>query len=364
MEHYEGVLEELRQRPRRWLVTGAAGFIGSHLVERLLELGQWVRGVDNFSTGHPQNVIDVVRAVGSRHAARLEFIEADIRHRERCAEMVDGVEVVLHQAALGSVPRSITEPLATHGSNVDGFVNVLDAMRERGVRRMVYASSSSVYGDEPSDEKVEQRIGRALSPYATSKLVDEHYADVFARVYGLELAALRYFNVFGPRQDPNGPYAAVIPRWTRSLLAREACVLYGDGGKTRDFCYVDNVVQANLLAALAPPEALLEPVFNIACGAATRLDALHAMISQRVAELTAASSLPDLVAEPARAGDIANSLANIDRAQTRLGYVPRWGVAAGLTETVRWFAAQPVAPRERPSGLLVMRGAELLEQAG
>jgi UDP-N-acetylglucosamine/UDP-N-acetylgalactosamine 4-epimerase len=364
MDRYESLLEELGQKPRRWLVTGAAGFIGSHLTQRLLELGQWVRGVDNFSTGHAQNVIDVVRAVGSQRAAQLEFIEADIRHRDRCGELVDGVEIVLHQAALGSVPRSITEPLGTHGSNVDGFVNLLDAMREQGVQRMVYASSSSVYGDEPSDEKLEPRTGRALSPYATSKLIDELYADVFARVYGLQLVGLRYFNVFGARQDPNGPYAAVIPRWTRSLLAGEPCVLYGDGGKTRDFCYVDNVVQANLLAALAPAQALDEPIFNIACGAATRLDALHAMIRERVAELGPPASLPELVREPPRAGDIANSLANIERAQSRLGYVPRWGVAAGLSETVRWFAKQADAPRDRPSGLLAMRGAEQLEQTG
>jgi UDP-N-acetylglucosamine/UDP-N-acetylgalactosamine 4-epimerase len=363
MDRFETVLEELRNRPRRWLVTGAAGFIGSHLVERLLELGQWVRGADNFSTGHPENVVDVVRAVGSRRAAQLEFIEADLRDRDRCDELVDGIEIVLHQAALGSVPRSMTEPLATHASNVNGFVNLLDAMRERGVRRMVYASSSSVYGDEPSDNKCEPVTGRALSPYATSKLIDELYADVFARVYGLEPVGLRYFNVFGPRQDPNGPYAAVIPRWTGALLAREPCVLYGDGGKTRDFCYVDNVVQANLLAALAPAEALEDPVFNIACGSATSLDALHAMLRERVAELAPDFALPELVREPPRAGDIASSLANVERACSRLGYAPRWDVPAGLTETVRWFAARAEAPRERPSGLLVMRGAELLDKS-
>lgn len=357
---FQSVLSDLEQRPRRWLVTGAAGFIGSHLVESLLELGQWVRGVDNFSTGRPENVVDVVRAVGSRRAARFELVQGDLRHRDVCHDAVAGVDVVLHQAALGSVPRSVAEPLATHAANVDAFVNLLEAARQAGVRRFVYASSSSVYGDEPSGDKREERIGRALSPYAVSKLVDELYADVYSRVYGLAVVGLRYFNVFGPRQDPDGPYAAVIPRWTRRLLAAKPCQLFGDGGKTRDFCYVDNVVQANLLAAHAPERALVERVFNVACGHATRLDELHGMIRERVAEIVPEARELELVQEAARVGDIESSLADIERARRALGYEPRWNVAAGLSETVSWFASQSDVPADRPSGLVAMRGGELL----
>jgi UDP-N-acetylglucosamine 4-epimerase len=361
MGRYETVLTDLRQKPRRWLVTGAAGFVGSHLVEQLLELGQWVRGVDNFSTGHPENIVDVVRAVGSRRAAQLEFMHADVKNARECREMVDGVDVILHQAALGSVPRSMADPLATYASNVEGFVQLLDAARGAGIARIVYASSSSVYGDEPSTDKLEPRLGRALSPYATSKLVDELYAEIYARVYGLTAVGLRYFNVFGPRQDPNGPYAAVVPRWTCQLLAGEPCVLYGDGGKTRDFCYVDNVVQANLLAATAAESTLSESIFNIACGSTTRLDRLFELIRERVAELTRNARGGDLVREPPRVGDIENSLANIERAERVLGYSPDWDVARGITETVAWFAND--LPSDRPSGLLVMRGGELLQRA-
>jgi UDP-N-acetylglucosamine 4-epimerase len=227
---------------------------------------------------------------------------------------------------------------------------------------LVYASSSSVYGDDPSTRKREDRIGRALSPYATSKLVDELYADVFNRVYGLEAVGLRYFNVFGPRQDPNGPYAAVIPRWTRQLLSGEPCPLFGDGAKTRDFCYVENVVQANLLAACAPLERLEQRVFNVACGQATRLDELYEMVRACVAETVPEARELELVREPARAGDIESSLAEIDRIQRSLGYAPLWDVAEGLARTVRWFASQGEARADRPSGISAMRGGELLVQ--
>lgn len=362
MHGFEALKEELQRRPRRWLVTGAAGFIGSHLVEQLLELGQLVRGVDNFSTGHPENVVDVVRAVGSKRARCFELVQADLRHPDVCRAAVAGVDRVLHQAALGSVPRSVEDPLSTHASNVDASVQLLEAARQAGVERVVYASSSSVYGDDSADEKREERLGRALSPYATSKRVGELYADVFWRAYGLESVGLRYFNVFGPRQDPAGAYAAVIPRWTRLLLAGEPCVLYGDGGKTRDFCYVDNVVQANLLAALAPADALVERVFNVACGQATRLDDLYRMIRERVAQIAPAAAAAELSREPPRAGDIESSLADITRARAMLGYQPTWDVAAGLDETVRWFASNGDAVADRPSGMLFMRGAAALDQ--
>ena len=363
MEALESTFEELRLRPRRWLVTGAAGFIGSHLVEQLLDLGQWVRGVDNFSSGHAQNVVDVVRKVGSKRASRLEFVQGDVRNRDACEELVRGIDVILHQAALGSVPRSMDDPLSTHASNVDGFVNLLEAARRASVPRLVYASSSSVYGDDDSERKLEQRIGHALSPYATSKLVDELYADVFWRAYGLESIGLRYFNVFGPRQDPEGPYAAVIPRWTDALARGEACELYGDGGKTRDFCFVTNVVHANLLAALASEGAVAERVFNIACGDTTRLDQLFELVRDRVARFVPRAAQAELSPKPPRAGDIASSLASIERARAALGYEPRWNVAEGLDETVEWFVAAGEAVSERPSGLVTMRGADLLESA-
>ncbi len=241
---------ELREAPQRWLVTGAAGFIGSALVEQLLRLGQEVVGIDNLVTGRRENLDDVRRGVGAEAAARFDFIEADIRDLEACRRAARGVHLCLHQAALGSVPRSVEDPLASHQANVNGFIHVLLAARDAGVRRVVYASSSSVYGDHPALPKVEDAIGAPLSPYAATKRVDEIYAGVWQRAYGLELIGLRYFNVFGRRQDPDGPYAAVIPRWIKRLAAGEPCVIYGDGSQSRDFCYVDNAVQANLLAAL------------------------------------------------------------------------------------------------------------------
>ena len=337
---YEELAEQLSRQPRNWLVTGAAGFIGSHLVERLLRCQQRVVGVDNFATGHRRNLDDVEARVGKAAFSRFRLIEGDIRDVTTCSRAVDGVDLVLHQAALGSVPRSMEEPLASHAANVDGFVNVVLAAGAAGVKRLVYASSSSVYGDEPSPCKVEERRGRLLSPYAATKLVDEVYAETFRLTHGIESVGLRYFNVFGPRQDPEGAYAAVIPRWTEQLVRGEPCVVFGDGTTSRDFCFVDNVVRANLLAACVPSTQLEDHVFNVACGESTSLLDLFAIIRALLTRYRPETA--DAVLEHAapRAGDIRHSLASIDRARAQLGYQAELDVATGLEQTVRWYAEQ------------------------
>jgi UDP-N-acetylglucosamine 4-epimerase len=342
MSRYEELSAELAARPRRWLVTGVAGFIGSHLLEKLLLLDQEVMGLDNFSTGSRENLEDVKSRVGSSRAARFHFIEGDIRDPFACSRAMEGVELVLHEAALGSVPRSMQDPLSTHASNVDGFLQVLLAARAAGVRRTVYASSSSVYGDNTSDPKVEGVIGQTLSPYAASKRIDEIYAATFARSHGLNSVGLRYFNVFGPRQDPNGAYAAVIPRWIGQLLAGEPCAVYGDGSTSRDFCFVENVVQANLLAACAPEPEVAPGVFNVACGDRTSLLELFSSIRRWVSEYlpAAADKTPRL--EASRPGDILHSRACIDLARSRLGYTPTHDVSRGLEMTVRWYAERAI----------------------
>ncbi len=323
-----------------WLVTGAAGFIGSHLVERLLALGQRVVAIDNFSTGKRQNVDAVRAAVDASKAAQLFFFEHDIRDREGLCALVrqHAPEVILHQAALGSVPRSIVDPLSSHQVNVDGFVNMLEAARAVGVRRFVYASSSSVYGDLDGSPKVESKIGNCLSPYAATKRTNEIYAQVYGRTYGMETVGLRYFNVFGPRQDPDGPYAAVIPRWLAAMEKGEPSTIFGDGTTSRDFCYVANVVQANILAATAPGESsIINGVVNIACGATTSLAQLHEMLRAEVAQAQGREirSIPAATIEPFRKGDIPHSLADISLAREALGYMPSHSVSEGLRELVR-----------------------------
>jgi UDP-N-acetylglucosamine/UDP-N-acetylgalactosamine 4-epimerase len=324
-------------RPRRWLVTGAAGFVGSALVEELLRQGQEVVGIDNFATGHRRNVEDVRGSAAA--AARYDFRDADVRDPEQCRAACEGVDVVLHQAALGSVPRSIQNPLATHDANATGFLNVLVAARDAGVERFVYAASSSTYGDHPGLPKVEERIGRPLSPYAATKLLNELYADVFHRQYGMEVVGLRYFNVFGRRQDPEGAYAAVIPRWVGSLLSGRACVIHGDGETSRDFCYVDNVVQANLRAATVQGEGVTGEVYNVACGQRTTLNQLFAMIRDGLAERVrgVAEARPHYA--DFRPGDVRHSLADIGKAQRLLGYAPTHTVAEGLTAALDWYVA-------------------------
>lgn len=333
---YDEVCEDLVNTPKRWLVTGVAGFIGSALLERLLDLGQTVVGVDNFITGHKRNIDDVL-SIHPDERLQFHFIEGDLRDPEIAQRACKDVDVVLHQAALGSVPRSMKDPLASHQHNVDAFLNVMWAAKEANVKRVVYASSSSVYGDHPGLPKHEDRIGKPLSPYAATKRVDEIYAQVFQDCYGLELVGLRYFNVFGRRQDPDGPYAAVIPRWIAALLEGKQCVIFGDGSNSRDFCYVDNIVQANLLAATAEA-AVTGTVYNCGCNGRTNLNELFAMIRDDLARDFPEIANSEPVFEPPRPGDIAHSQAAIDKITAALGYVPTHQVAEGMDETVAWFA--------------------------
>jgi UDP-N-acetylglucosamine 4-epimerase len=334
---YDDVCEELVNSPRRWLVTGVAGFIGSALLERLLDLGQSVVGVDNFLTGHKRNLEDVL-AINPDERLQFRFIEGDLRDPEVAREACKEVDIVLHEAALGSVPRSINDPIATHAHNVDAFLNVLWAAKQANVGRLVYASSSSVYGDHPGLPKHEDRIGKPLSPYAATKRIDEIYAQVFHDVYGQQLIGLRYFNVFGRRQDPDGVYAAVIPRWTSALASGKPCVIFGDGSSSRDFCYVDNIVQANLLAATTPDPAVTGTVYNCGCNGRTDLKQLFVMIRDNLAKVLPEVANAEPVFEGPRAGDVAHSQAAIDKISAALGYAPSHMVEDGMAETVAWFA--------------------------
>lgn len=331
---------QLAARPRRWLVTGSAGFIGSHLLEQLLRAGQQVTSLDNFSTGHPANLDEVRQRVGEAAWARHRFVKGDIADASTCRLACEGIELVLHQAALGSVPRSIADPLATHRANATGFLNLLVAAREAGVARFVYAASSSTYGDSPALPKVEERIGRPLSPYAVTKYLNELYADVFARCYGLQTIGLRYFNVFGPRQDPNGAYAAVIPRWTAAMLRGEPCVIHGDGETSRDFCFVANAVQANLRAALVEDAQAVNQVYNVAVGDRTTLNQLHEAIAGELERETGSLAVGAPHYADFRPGDVRHSQADIGKARRLLGYAPTHDVRAGLREAMPWYVAQ------------------------
>jgi UDP-N-acetylglucosamine/UDP-N-acetyl-alpha-D-glucosaminouronate 4-epimerase len=321
----------------RWLVTGVAGFIGSHLLEHLLGLGHAVVGLDNFATGKQSNLDEVRAGVGEQAWRRFTFIEGDIVDPVCCARACDGVEIVLHQAALGSVPRSIEMPLVTHAANATGFLNMLVAARNARVRRFVYAASSSTYGDHPALPKVEDRIGRPLSPYAVTKYLNELYADVFARCYGFETIGLRYFNVFGSRQDPEGPYAAVIPRWARAILNGQPCRINGDGESSRDFTYVANAVDINLLAALTPNPEALNQVYNVAVGERTALNDLHRLLRDAIGAQRPGLEVLPPVYDDFRAGDVRHSQADIGKARRLLGFAPSYGVGAGLKQTVTWY---------------------------
>ncbi len=331
------VQAQLKSQPRRWLITGVAGFIGSNLLEALLHLDQTVVGLDNFATGHQRNLDEVQALVGPERWSRFRFIEGDIRNMVDCQQACAGVSVVLHEAALGSVPRSVADPITTNAANVTGFLNMLVAARDAKVDRFVYAASSSTYGDHPGLPKVEDVIGKPLSPYAVTKYVNELYADVFARSYGLASIGLRYFNVFGPRQDPNGAYAAVIPKWISSLVQGEPVYINGDGETSRDFCFVHNVIQANLLAGVTDNPDAVNQVYNVAVGDRTTLNQLYGLLRDNL--LPHQPSLKD--EQPTyrdfRAGDVRHSLADVSKAVGRLGYVPTHNLAQGLVVAMPWY---------------------------
>jgi UDP-N-acetylglucosamine 4-epimerase len=332
----QDVQQQLHQHSYHWLVTGAAGFIGSNLVEALLKLNQRVTGLDNFATGHQRNLDQVRELVGEAAWANFTFLQADICAPDDCARACQGVDFVLHQAALGSVPRSIANPQLTNETNITGFLNMLVAARDAKVKRFVYAASSSTYGDHPGLPKVEDVIGKPLSPYAVTKYVNELYADVFSRTYGMESIGLRYFNVFGPRQDPNGAYAAVIPKWVVALIRNDELRINGDGETSRDFCYVDNVVQANLLAALAAGEAANQ-VYNVALNDRTTLNQLHAMMCELLAARFPHVTAHQPVYVDFRKGDVRHSQADISKAARLLGYAPTHRIDAGLKQAMDWY---------------------------
>ena len=330
-------LEDALLMPRRWLITGSAGFIGSHLLEHLLLAGHSVVSLDNFATGHRSNLDEVCSKVGEAAWARHRFIEGDIVDPQTCQQACRGVDFVLHQAALGSVPRSLEDPLRTHAVNATGFLNMLVAARDAGCTRFVFAASSSTYGDHPALPKVEANIGNPLSPYAVTKYLDELYASVFTRSYGMQTIGLRYFNVFGARQDPNGAYAAVIPNWASRISRGEPCIINGDGETTRDFCYIANVVQANMRAALVPAQGARHEVVNVAFGEQTTLNQLHGLLCENLQALMPNLKLLPPTYREFRQGDVRHSLANIGKAATVLGYVPTHSVREGLREAMPWY---------------------------
>ena len=333
---YQRVREELRAEPRTWLVTGVAGFIGSNLLESLLQLDQRVIGSDNFATGHQRNLDEVRTLVTPAQWQRFYFIHGDIRDLDTCRRSCEGADYVLHQAALGSVPRSLADPISSNATNISGFLNMLVAARDAGVMSFTYAASSSTYGDHPALPKVEANIGKPLSPYAVTKYVNELYADVFARSYGFTTVGLRYFNVFGRRQDPNGAYAAVISKWTSALIAGEPVFINGDGETSRDFCYVANAVQANILASVTTDPQARNQVYNVAVGDQTTLNQLYRLLQDC---LLSQGVLDD--ARPTyrdfRVGDVRHSLADIKKAQTLLGYEPSHSLTDGLREAFPWY---------------------------
>ena len=336
MTNYENLINQLTAEPKSWLITGVAGFIGSNLLEELLRLDQRVVGLDNFSTGYRKNLNEVRSAISAEKWSRFKFIEGDIRNLEDCERSCMGVDYVLHQAALGSVTRSIEDPITTNQNNIDGFLNALVSAKNAEVKRFVYAASSSTYGDHPGLPKVEDRIGNPLSPYAVTKYVNEMYAKVFAKNYGFNSIGLRYFNVFGRRQDPNGAYAAVIPKWTSAMIKGEKIHVNGDGETSRDFCYIANVVQANLLAATVLRDDAINEVYNVAVGDRTSLnqlfDALKKSLGKQNVDFKGSPVYRDF-----RAGDVLHSRADISKAQELLGFIPTHRIGQGLDEAMRWY---------------------------
>jgi UDP-N-acetylglucosamine 4-epimerase len=330
-------LRNLAGSNQTWMITGVAGFIGSNLLEALLRLDQSVIGLDNFLTGHKRNLEDVECLVGKDRWKKFKFVEGDIRNLDICREVCVGVDFVLHQAALGSVPRSLENPLDTNSVNVDGFLNVLVAARECGVKRFVYAASSSTYGDHPELPKIENQIGRPLSPYAVTKYVNELYAEVFSRSYGVQQIGLRYFNVFGPRQDKDGAYAAVIPKWINAMINNKPVYINGDGQNSRDFCYIDNVVQANLLAATTSNSNAINEVFNIAYGEKTTLNQLYKYLNESLISTYSHLAKSKPLKRDFLSGDILHSLADISKAKGLLNYKPTHSLREGLKIAIPWY---------------------------
>jgi len=342
MAKYEELQEQLRDNQSTWLITGVAGFIGSNLLEKLLILNQKVVGLDNFDTGYQYNIDQAIQdannATGKDLSINFKFINGDIRNITDCKEACNGVDYVLHQAALGSVPRSIEDPVNTNRANIDGFLNMLVASKDTNVKRFVYAASSSTYGDHPDLPKVEDKIGNPLSPYAVTKVVNELYASVFAKTYGFKTIGLRYFNIFGKRQDPNGAYAAVIPKWVAAILnKKEDVYINGDGETSRDFCYIDNTVQMNILAATTDNDEATDQVYNVALNDRTSLNQLYQMIEERLIKRVQGLEKKDPVYRDFRAGDVRHSQANIDKAQTLLNYQPTHKIDKGLDEAMDWY---------------------------
>lgn len=338
MGQYQTVCEQLKHQPKTWLITGVAGFIGSNLLETLLKLDQKIVGLDNFATGHQHNLDEVQSLVTTEQWARFTFIQGDIRNFEDCQTACAGVDYVLHQAALGSVPRSIADPITTNAANITGFLNMLIAARDAKVASFTYAASSSTYGDHPALPKVEENIGNPLSPYAVTKYVNELYADVFAKTYGFKAIGLRYFNVFGKRQDPNGAYAAVIPKWTAAMISGDDVFINGDGETSRDFCFIENTVQANILAATTQNEEAKNQVYNVAVGDRTTLNdlfnALKAALNENGVIYTKEPVYRDF-----RAGDVRHSQASIEKVTKLLAYVPEYKIHEGIQKAMTWYVS-------------------------
>ena len=341
MTKYEQLQEYLKGNQSTWLVTGVAGFIGSNLLEKLLILNQKVIGLDNFDTGHQHNIDQAIqdanKTTGKDLSSNFKFISGDIRDANDCKQACNDIDYVLHQAALGSVPRSIEDPINTNRANIDGFLNMLVASKDANVKRFVYAASSSTYGDHPDLPKVEDKIGNPLSPYAVTKVVNELYAQVFAKTYDFKTIGLRYFNIFGKRQDPNGAYAAVIPKWVAAILNKEDVLINGDGETSRDFCYIDNTVQMNLLAATTDNDDATDQVYNVALNDRTSLNRLYQMIEDRLIQRTVGLEKKEPIYRDFRAGDVRHSQANIDKAQTLLDYQPKYMISEGMNETMDWY---------------------------
>jgi len=337
MNRFTEIKENLLVTPKNWLITGVAGFIGSNLLETLLKLNQNVVGLDNFSTGHKRNLDEVRSLVSTEHWSNFKFIEGDIRDYQACELATTDIDYVLHQAALGSVPRSIADPITTNAANITGFLNMLQAAKEAKVKSFTYAASSSTYGDHPALPKVEENIGNPLSPYAVTKYVNELYAGVYARTYGFKTIGLRYFNVFGQRQDPNGAYAAVIPKWTASMIQGEDVFVNGDGETSRDFCFIENTVQMNILAATAPEEAK-DAIYNVALGDRTSLNKLYSSIKGALVknDITVHG---ELIYRDFRAGDVRHSQADISKAEDKLGYVPEYKILDGIVKSMPWYVS-------------------------